>query len=119
MKVSLPTLGVSLAYSVQIKLVSRRFFAICEGKVWCVIVLFRRSALDIIVFFSDAIGEPPKTAIYLLGSTQDTGIGVDEFICFSWRAVGLARGVDVEIFGLTVTILVTLMSTEFFFRLHD
>ena len=40
MKVSLPTLGISLAYSVQIELVSCRISAICEGEVWCVVVLF-------------------------------------------------------------------------------
>ena len=113
MKISLSTLGVSLAYSVQIELVSCRISGVCEGEVWCVVVLFGRGTLHIIVFF--AIGQPPKAAIYLLGSTQDTGVGVDKLICFGWRAVGLTGGVNIEIFSFTVAILVTLMSTEFFF----
>ena len=73
MKVCFTSLGVSLAYIVQIKLISRRISTVCEREVWCVIVLLRRGTLNIIELVIDSV-EPPKAASYLLSSTQDTRV---------------------------------------------
>ena len=57
----------------QIELVCGGISTIREGEVWCFIVLLGWSPLDIVELISNAV-EPPKAAIYLLCSTQDTRV---------------------------------------------
>lgn len=74
-------------------LVSLRVSALSEREVGGVVVVPRRGALFGIVLFIDGV-EPPKATVYLLRSTQDTRVGVNELVRLCRRAIGFAIGVD-------------------------
>ena len=74
-------------------LVSLRVSALSEREVGGVVVVPWRGALLGIVLFIDGV-EPPKATVYLLRSTQDTRVGVNELVRLCRRAEGFAIGVD-------------------------
>ena len=77
-------------------LVSLRVSALSEREVGGVVVVPRRGALFGIVLFIDGV-EPPKATVYLLRSTQDTRVGVNELVRLCRRAVWFAIGFDWEV----------------------